>query len=70
MSDNIQQLKKKNINSDLDKILGDVKSDQAELLVTLSKLSFLTKLEPILINQLQKKHGILEARCKIFFFQA
>lgn len=43
MSDNIQQLKKKNINSDLDKILGDVKSDQAELLVTLSKLSFLNQ---------------------------
>lgn len=43
MSDKIQQLKKEQIDSYLDKILEEVKSDQAELLVTQNKLSFLNK---------------------------
>lgn len=43
MSENIQQLKKECIDSNLDEILEEVESDQAELLVTSSKLRFLNK---------------------------
>lgn len=43
MSEIIQQLKKEYIDSNLDEILKDVKSDEAELLVTSSKLRFLNK---------------------------
>lgn len=43
MSEIIQQLKKEYIDSNLDEILKDIKSDEAELLVTSSKLRFLNK---------------------------
>lgn len=43
MSEIIQQLKKEYIDSNLDEILKDVKSDKAELLVTSSKRRFLIK---------------------------
>lgn len=43
MSEIIQQLKKEYIDSNLNEILKDVKSDEAELLVTSSKLRFLNK---------------------------
>lgn len=43
MSEIIQQLKKEYIDSNLDEILEEVESDEAELLVTSSKLRFLNK---------------------------
>lgn len=43
MSEIIQQLKKEYIDSNLDEILKEVESDEAELLVTSSKLRFLNK---------------------------
>lgn len=57
MSDNIQQMKNKHINSGLDKILGEVKSDQAELLVTSSKLIFLNKTRGHPDKSIAKKAG-------------
>lgn len=57
MSDNIQQMKNKHINSGLDKILGEVKSDQAELLLTSSKLIFLNKTRGHPDKSIAKKAG-------------
>lgn len=57
ISDKIQQLKKEQIDSYLDKILEEVKSDQAESLVTSCKLRFLNKTKRHPDKSLAKKAG-------------
>lgn len=57
MSEIIQQLKKEYIDSYLDEILKDVKSDEAELLVTSSKLRFLNKTRDHPDKSIAKKAG-------------
>lgn len=57
MSEIIQQLKKEYIDSYLDEILKDVKSDEAELLVTSSKLRFLNKTRGHPDKSIAKKDG-------------
>lgn len=57
MSEIIQQLKKECTNSYLDEILEEVESDQAELLVTSSKLRFLNKTRGHPDKSIAKKAG-------------
>lgn len=57
MSEIIQQFKKECTNSYLDEILEEVESDQAELLVTSSKLRFLNKTRGHPDKSIAKKAG-------------
>lgn len=57
MSDKIQQLKKEHIDSYLDRILEEVKSDQAESIITSGKLRFLNKTKRHPDKSLARKAG-------------